>query len=76
MEEHDDKKRLDPYDPRTGATGNDEPDEADDADAHDDVETEPSIQRAGARASPGSGEDEDAGADLQPDDVENGDTAR
>jgi hypothetical protein len=54
----DDKKRLDPYDPRTGATGNDEPE--------------------GKRSSPGSGEDQDVNgtADLQPDDVEDGDTAR
>jgi hypothetical protein len=36
----DDKKRRDPYDPRTGATGNDtEPDEADaDDDADEEVE--------------------------------------
>lgn len=54
----DDRKRFDPYDPRTGATGNDEPE--------------------GKRSSPGSGEDEDVNgtADLQPDDVEGGDTAR
>ena len=53
---------------------------------------EPLIERTGARSSPGSGEedtktdreqddekaneDEDEAADLQPDDVENGDTAR
>jgi hypothetical protein len=44
------------------------------------------IERTGERSSPGSGEDEDAdedededgneAADLQPDDVESGDTAR
>ena len=56
-----DAKRRDPYDPRTGATGNDEPNE---------------LERA-ERASPGSGEDEqEDAADLQPNDVENGDTAR
>jgi hypothetical protein len=39
---------------------------------------EPPIEPAGERASPGSGEDEDAGgaADLQPDDVEHGEPAR
>jgi hypothetical protein len=39
---------------------------------------EPPIEPTGERASPGSGEDEDAGgaADLQPDDVEHGDPAR
>jgi len=39
----------------------------------------PLIERAGGRSSPGSGEDEDEGdesADLQPDDVEDDDTAR
>ena len=37
----DDKKRLDPYDPRTGATGNDEPNESDDdEDTDDEVETD------------------------------------
>ena len=56
----DDKKRFDPYDPRTGATGNDEP------------------MERGERSSPGSGEDEDeeGAADLQPDEVEDDDTAR
>jgi hypothetical protein len=41
--------------------------------------TAPLGGRAGKRSSPGSGEDEekiDDSADLQPDDVENGDTAR
>jgi hypothetical protein len=38
---------------------------------------EPLIERTGARSSPGSGEDEDEAAELQPDDVEEkGDTAR
>ena len=39
---------------------------------------EPSIDRRGERSSPGSGEDgdEEEAADLQPDDVEHGDTAR
>jgi hypothetical protein len=39
-ENDDDKKRFDPYDPRTGATGGDsEPDEADvDDDADEEVE--------------------------------------
>jgi hypothetical protein len=32
--------------------------------------------RPGARSSPGSGEDDDEAADLQPDDVEDGSTAR
>ena len=36
----DDKKRLDPYDPRTGATGNDEPVESDDEETDDEVETD------------------------------------
>jgi hypothetical protein len=37
----EDKKRLDPYDPRTGATGNDEPEEnEDDVEADDEVETD------------------------------------
>jgi hypothetical protein len=37
----DDKKRLDPYDPRTGATGNDEPIENEDVESDDDdVETD------------------------------------
>jgi hypothetical protein len=36
----DDKKRRDPYDPRTGATGNDEPDESEDVEADDEVETD------------------------------------
>jgi hypothetical protein len=41
MTSDDDKKRLDPYDPRTGATGNDEPEEVDDAEGDDDdVETD------------------------------------
>jgi hypothetical protein len=53
------KKRLDPYDPKTGATANDEP-----------LDTS-------ERSSPGSGEElEGEAADLQPDDVEQGDTAR
>jgi hypothetical protein len=34
------------------------------------------IERPGARSSPGSGEDEEEAADLQPDEVENGGTAR
>jgi hypothetical protein len=37
---------------------------------------EPLIERTGERSSPGSGEDEDESADLQPDDVEDSDTAR
>ena len=39
---------------------------------------DPLIERTGERSSPGSGEDEDAdeAADLQPDDVEDDDTAR
>ena len=38
---------------------------------------EPLIERTGARSSPGSGEDEDQAADLQPDDIEEkGDAAR
>jgi hypothetical protein len=32
----DDRKRLDPYDPRTGATGNDEPNEVDGEEVDDD----------------------------------------
>jgi hypothetical protein len=36
----EDKKRLDPYDPRTGATGNDEPDEAEEVESDDEVETD------------------------------------
>jgi hypothetical protein len=36
----DHKKRLDPYDPRTGATGNDEPNESEDVEDHDEVETD------------------------------------
>ena len=38
----------------------------------------PRVQPKGERSSPGSGEDEDVNgqADLQPDDVEDGDTAR
>ena len=36
----EDKKRLDPYDPRTGATGNDEPAETDDEETDDEVETD------------------------------------
>jgi hypothetical protein len=35
-----DKKRQDPYDPRTGATGNDEPEENEDVEADDEVETD------------------------------------
>ena len=44
---------------------------------HDDP-IKPLIERTGERSSPGSGEDEDgdAAADLQPEDVEHGDTAR
>ena len=39
--EDDRKKRVDPYDPRTGATGNDEPNEIeDDEDFGDDDEAE------------------------------------
>ena len=37
---------------------------------------EPLIERTGERSSPGSGEDRDGTADLQPDDVERDDTAR
>jgi hypothetical protein len=37
---------------------------------------EPVLDRAGRRSSPGSGEDENDAADLQPDDVESADTAR
>jgi hypothetical protein len=39
---------------------------------------EPLIERTGERSSPGSGEDEsgEGAADLQPDEVEGGDTAR
>ena len=37
---------------------------------------EPLIERTGERLSPGSGEDGDGTADLQPDEVERGDTAR
>jgi hypothetical protein len=39
---------------------------------------EPPIERTGERSSPGSGEEEDGegAAELQPDDVERGDTAR
>jgi hypothetical protein len=40
----DDKKRLDPYDPRTGATGNDEPNELDD---DDDAEADEEIEGDG-----------------------------
>jgi hypothetical protein len=50
----------------------------DDAKKHGDP-LQPLIDRTGERSSPGSGEDEDEGdeaADLQPDDVEEGDTAR
>jgi hypothetical protein len=38
----------------------------------------PLAERSGERSSPGSGEDDDKGgaADLQPEDVEHGDTAR
>jgi hypothetical protein len=36
----DDKKRRDPYDPRTGATGNDEPEESEDVDVDDGVESD------------------------------------
>jgi len=42
---------------------------------HDDP-IKPLIERTGERPSPGSGEDEDAAADLQPEDVEHDDTAR
>ncbi len=59
----DDKKRRDPYDPRTGATGNDEPDESEDLETRE-------------RGSPGSGEDGRGAADLQPEDVEQGEDAR
>ena len=41
---------------------------------HDDAE--PVVERTDGRSSPGSGEDDDEAADLQPDDVENGGTAR
>lgn len=70
------KKRLDPYDPRTGATGNDDPNESEDAKADDPLD--PLAERAGERSSPESGEDEAGGdaADLQPEDVEQGETAR
>ena len=39
---------------------------------------DPLIERTGERSSPGSGDDEDGddAADLQPDDVEDDDTAR
>ena len=37
---------------------------------------EPRLERPGVRSSPGSGEDDDEAADLQPDEVEDGDTAR
>jgi hypothetical protein len=37
---------------------------------------EPLIERTGERSSPGSGEEGDDTADLQPDDVERDDTAR
>jgi hypothetical protein len=39
---NEDKKRLDPYDPRTGATGNDEPpaDEDEDIEGDEEVETD------------------------------------
>jgi hypothetical protein len=36
----------------------------------------PKIDRTGERSSPGSGEDETEAADLQPEDVENADSAR
>jgi hypothetical protein len=36
----EDKKRLDPYDPRTGATGNDDPEVIDDVEDDDEVETD------------------------------------
>jgi hypothetical protein len=38
--------------------------------------TEPLLERTGVRSSPGSGENEDEAADLQPDDVEKGGPAR
>jgi hypothetical protein len=40
--------------------------------------TQPPMERTGERSSPGSGEDEEVNgvADLQPDEVEDGDTAR
>jgi hypothetical protein len=71
------KKRLDPYDPRTGATGNDDPNEREDAETDDDA-LDSLAERAGERSSPGSGEDEAGGdaADLQPKDVERGEPAR
>jgi hypothetical protein len=40
MTSEDDKKRHDPYDPKTGATGNDEPDEAEDITDDDEIETD------------------------------------
>jgi hypothetical protein len=40
MLNEDDKKRRDPYDPKTGATGNDEPEENTDLEADEDVETD------------------------------------
>jgi hypothetical protein len=49
--------------------------ESGDAKKHGDP-MEPLIERTGERSSPGSGEDEDESADLQPDDVEHDDTAR
>lgn len=84
---HEDyKKRLDPYDPRTGATGNDDPNVSDADVSSDDVETnkkrgdsiERLAKRSAERSSPGSGEDEADGeaADIQPDDVEQDQPAR
>lgn len=80
------KKRLDPYDPRTGATGNDDPNVSDADVESDDVETnrkrrdsvERLAKRSAERASPGSGEDEAGGeaADIQPEDVEHDEPAR
>ena len=40
----DDRKRLDPFDPRTGATGNDEPTEIDD---DEDVEGDEEVEGDG-----------------------------
>lgn len=79
------KKRLDPYDPRTGATGNDDPNESD-ADVRSNTKThkkrgdaiERAADRAAERSSPGSGEDDADGeaADIQPEDVEQDEPAR
>jgi len=40
MQSDDDKKRRDPYDPRTGATGNDEPAADEEAEGDEEVETD------------------------------------